>query len=150
MALMQSLACWEAVFLFRGPGCRPRVPVVMGEVFGLGLARVVYLHGRHGASVVGAVLEGGSVVPGVEGMVGVEVGVADGALQHSAKSCTWGLAGYIVGGRPVLVGVFHYSGPASHVNLLSVGYSTICHRSVEGAGEFNLKNEAGRMTGGGG
>ena len=64
----------------------------MGQVFGLGLARVVYLHGRHSASVVGAVLEGGSVVPGVEGMVGIEVGVADGALQHSAKSCTWGLA----------------------------------------------------------
>ena len=53
---------------------------------------MVYLRDKHGASVVGAVLEGGSVVLGVEGMVGVEVGVADGALQHSAKSCTWGLA----------------------------------------------------------
>ena len=36
------------------------------------------------------------------------------------------------------------------MNLFSVDYSAICHRSVEGAGEFNLKNEAGRMTGGGG
>ena len=122
MALMQSLACREAVFFFRGPGCRPKVLVVMGEVFALGLACMVYLRGRHGASVVGAVLESGSVVLGVEGMVGVEVGVADGALQHSAKSCTRGLAAYIVGGRPVLVGLFHYSGPVSHVNLLGLFY----------------------------
>ena len=88
MALMQSLACWEAVFLFRGRGCRLIVPVVMAEVFELRLACMVYLCVKHGASVVGAVLEGESAVPGVEGMVvvevGVEGGVADGALQHFA------------------------------------------------------------------
>ena len=105
IALMKPLACWEAVFLFQGAKvAAPIVSVIIGEVIGLGLARVAYLHGRHSASVVGAVLEGGSVVPGGGGYGGVEVGVADSALQHSAKSCTWGLAGYIIGGRPVLVG----------------------------------------------
>ena len=54
-----------------------------------------------------AVLEGAGAVLGVEGIVGVEVGVADGVLQHYAKSCTWGLASYIVGGRPMQVGVSH-------------------------------------------
>ena len=88
---------------------------------------------------MGVILEGGGVVPGVEGMVEVEVGVADISLQHCAVHCTWGLVGYIVGGRPELVGVSHYSFPASHVAMLSVDQSAICHRNKEGVDKPNLK-----------
>ena len=102
----------------------------------------------HGASAVGGMLEGGGAVPAMEGIVGVEVWELDGALQHCANSCTWGLADYIIGGRPVLVGVSHYSDLESCIDLLNMGHSGICHKSIEGAGEFYLKNEANRITGG--
>ena len=45
------------------------------------------------------------------------------------------------------VGVSHDSVPVSHTAMLSMGHSTICYKSLEGVGEFNLRNEAVRMTG---
>ena len=104
---------------------------------------------RHGVPSVGVVLEGGGVILGVEDIVGVEVRVADGSLQHCALHCTWGLVFDVIGGRPGLVRVSKYSFPASCLAMLSVDQSAIYHRSKEGTGESNLKNKAFRMTRGG-
>ena len=102
----------EAIFYFRGLVCHPIIPVVMERTVRPGLTYLICLHVRHGTLAIGAVLEGRVIVLGVEGMVGVEMRVADGSLQHYAMSCTWGLVSYIVGGRSVLVGISYFFFPA--------------------------------------
>ena len=115
----------------------------MGVVIRPGLTYVVYLCIRQGMPAMGVMLENEGV------LLGVEVGLADSGLFHCTMHYTWGLVGYIIGGRLGLVVVSHYSFPASCMAMLSVDQSAIYHRDEEGAGKSNLKNKAVRISGGG-
>ena len=74
MILMKCRACWEVVFYFRGLGCHLLIPIIRREVIVPGLVHIVHLCAKHGTTAMGALFQGGGIVPELEGMIVLQLG----------------------------------------------------------------------------